>query len=570
MEAKTRTRLKVVGATLLAIAMPVVWIVLGASVVPHFEHALRSLGAWGQIGYVVIGALSVAACAPASLLYITGGMVFGVAWGTGLGAIAGALGSALAFSIARSTFGRGAATFLAKSARLDRFERALSERPLRILVMLRLSLLFPIGPVSYALGLTRISPRAFLTTSPCLIPAVLTYAYAGDVARGVLAAEGRTREPWEWVLLGIGLIATGGAAWLVGRAATRALARQAPPAAAGSQPRRSRPTEVPVVHLPPLLVDEEGKPRTVGVEIEFSGLPLEAASRTIIDLYGGTVVRDNECELRVVGTRLGDFHVEVDSHRLKALAKKRRRGLVLDWFERMQARIFGSVAGSLTPHEISTSPIPMERVGELDRLVHALGRAGAEGTDDWIWNVLGVHFNPSVPSNDPAVLLAYLRAYSLLHPELVEALKVDATRRMMRFATAYPDAYVRKILDPAYQPNLTQLIDDYLEYNPTRNRALDCLPLLAHYDLERVRAATSDPRVWGRPTFHFRLPNSEVSDQSWRISDEWRLWIEVERLAADAERLASLSAVAREQLENPIPMFRSKWTALGGPLPEHR
>jgi uncharacterized membrane protein YdjX (TVP38/TMEM64 family) len=568
MESKTRTRVQVVLAALLAVALPVVWMVIGASVVPRLETALHSLGAWREIGYVVIGALAIAACAPASLLYITGGMVFGVLGGTLLGSIAGALGSGLAFAIARTALGRTAAEFLAKRARLDRFERALTDRPLRISLLLRLSLLFPIGPVSYALGLTRISARTFLLTSPGLVPAVLTYAYAGHVARGV--AEGRAREPWEWALLGIGLLATAGSAWLVGRAATRALKRQAPPAAAGAKPRRSRPTDVPIVKLPPVSVDAAGKPRTVGVEIEFAGLPLEAASRTLVELYGGTIVRESDYELNVTGTRLGDFHVEVDSHLLKTLGKKKRRGKVLDWFERMQAAIFGSVAGSLTPHEIATAPLPMAQVGELDRLVHALGRAGAEGTDDWVWNVLGVHFNPSVPSDDPAVLLDYLRAYSLMHPELVDALKVDVTRRFMRFATAYPDAYVRKILDPAYQPDLQQLIGDYLEHNPTRNRGLDCLPLFAYYDLERVRAACHDPRVWGRPTFHFRLPNSEVSDQSWRISDEWSLWIEVERLAADRERIARLSQVALAQLENPIPLLRSKWNALGGWLAEHR
>jgi len=437
MEDKTRTRLRVGLAALLAVAMPAIWIALGASIVPHFEHTLRSFGAWGEIGYVVIGALAIAACAPASLLYVTGGVVFGVVGGTILGGIAGMLGSLLAFGIARSAFGRRGASFLAKRARLDRFERALTERPYRISLMLRLSLLFPIGPVSYALGLTRISARAFLVTSPGLLPAVLTYAYAGDIAKGVISGD-RQREWWEWALLALGLAATAAAAWLVGRAATRALKRQARSTAAVLR-RGSRTTEIPEVELPPVRVDESGAPRTVGVEIEFAGLGLEDASRAILDLFGGRVVRDNDCELRVVDTRLGEFHVEVDSHRLKTLAKKRRRGLVLDWFERMQARIYGPFAGNLTPHEISTSPIPIERIGELDRLVHALGRAGAEGTDDWVWNVLGVHFNPSVPSNDPAVLLAYLRAYALLHDELVEALRVDPTQQKMGFAAAYPE-----------------------------------------------------------------------------------------------------------------------------------
>lgn len=322
--------------------------------------------------------------------------------------------------------------------------------------------------------------------------------------------------------------------------------------------------------MPPLAVDAEGRPRTVGVEIEFSGLDLERASRIIVQLFGGRPVRDNECEMHVRDTTLGDFHVEVDSHTLKKLAKKRRRGRLLDWAEQVQHWWLGSMVGTFTPHEISTAPIPIERLGELDRLVHALGRAGAEGTDDAVWNVFGVHFNPSAPSRDPRTLLDYIRAYALLHPELVEALRVDPARRMMRFATAYPDAYVRKVLDPDYAPDIDQLIGDYLEHNPTRNRALDLLPLFATFDLERVRRACEDPRVTGRPTFHFRLPNSEVSDLEWRISDEWALWIEVERLAADRARIAQLSEVARAQLDHPIPMLRGKWNALGGAVAERR
>ncbi|HKP61262.1 MAG TPA: amidoligase family protein [Polyangiales bacterium] len=553
------SRLKIAVAVLLSIGMPVLWLTVGASIVPYFERTLRELGAWGQLGFVTVGALAVAACAPASLLYITGGMVFGVASGTLLGAAAGALGSLLGFAIARSAFGRRVAQTLSRRARLDRFERALSERPLRILLLLRLSLLFPIGPVSYALGLSRIPARTFFWTSPALLPSVLTYAYAGSLARDVFEAEQHAREPWEWILLGVGLLATIAAGFLVGHAATRALSRRSQAPA-----RPSRTSIAPEALLPPRARDDHGNPRTVGVEIEFAALDLESAGRTVVELFGGTVVRDNEAELRVVDSRLGEFHLEVDSHVLKKLAKKRRRGFKLDWVDRLSRRWRSALAGKLTPHEISTAPLPMERIAELDRLVHALGRAGAEGTDDAVWNVLGVHFNPSIPWTDPRVLRDYIRAYALLHPELVEALRVNPTRRMMRFATAYPVAYIRKILAPDYNPDLTQLIDDYLEYNATRNRGLDLLPLFAHHDLERVRRATRDPRIWGRPTFHFRLPNSEVSDPAWRVSDEWRLWLEVERLAADPARLARLSAQARRQLEKPLPIFRTRWQALGG------
>jgi uncharacterized membrane protein YdjX (TVP38/TMEM64 family) len=563
-----RARWKAAAAILVAVVAPVLWATLGTVWVSKLGDSIRALGAWGALGFVLVGGLALTLCAPASLLYITGGMVFGVAQGTLYGALAGALGSTLAFLIARSTFGRHVARALAKSARLDRFERALSERGLWFTLLLRLSLLFPIGPVSYALGLSRIPLRYFVLSIPALVPSVFTYSYAGHVAHDLLGAQNRTREPWELALLTLGLVATAATAWLVGRAATHALRRHAP------NERGVQPTEPgnsgTAALLPPRTHDDHGRPRTVGVEIEFAALDLDSASNTIRNTFGGRIERLHEYEMRVTGTSLGDFRVEVDSHPLKDLAEKKKRRTALRLFERMKGAVLGAVADTLTPHELSTAPLQFEQLPEVDRLVHALGRAGAEGIDDSLFNVLGVHFNPSVPSFHAGELLNYIRAYVLLHDELVEALHVDAARRFMRFATAYPAAYARKVLDLDYAPELPELIDDYLEHNPTRNRGVDLLPLFTHLDAERVRRVTHDPRVQGRPTFHFRLPNSQISDPAWRITDEWRLWLHVERLAADPARLRAISHEALQRLQLPLRALRSKWSVLGRPSADGR
>jgi hypothetical protein len=310
--------------------------------------------------------------------------------------------------------------------------------------------------------------------------------------------------------------------------------------------------------VPPHALDGSGEPRRVGVEIEFIGLPIERAAAIVVDLFGGRVARESEYELRAVGTRLGEFKVELDSSPLKAIARERKRSKALGLVDRARERIFGAVADHITPNEIVTSPLPPERLPEIDRLAHALGRAGAEGADASVMYVMGVHLNPTAPSSDPLVLRDYIRAYTLLHEWLVVELDTAFSRRLMRFATAYPPAYARKVLDPHYAPRLPELIDDYLKHNPTRNRALDLLPLFAHLDWERVARAVDDERVKGRPTFHFRLPNSQVHDPKFRISDEWKLWLEVERLAEDPVRLAELSARARAQLRLPLPALRRK------------
>jgi uncharacterized membrane protein YdjX (TVP38/TMEM64 family) len=528
---------------LLAVALPVFWAWVGRSVADVLRSAVLAAGAWGELACVAGSALLISVCGPASLIYMTAGMVFGAKWGTLWAGLAAVLGSTSAFLIARTAFGERVSRLFARSARLGRFEQAIKERGLWLTLLLRLSLIAPIGPVSYALGSMRTRTRDFLVTSPAVLPAVFAFVYAGELAGSFGTTLERERAPWEWVLLGVGLLATIGAAWLLARAAGTARRPGAHPRSAAAATERT-PTlrGAPDASLePPLPFDQQAHPRMVGVEIEFLRLELDAACDVIVQLFGGRVESLHEHARRVVGTDLCDFRVELDSHALAELAKKKKRHLPLRLWERFKGAVLGVIASTWTPLEVVTGPIPCDRLGELDRLVHALGRAGAGGTDDGLLAVVGVHFNPTAPS-DARSLRDYIRAYALLHERLERVLRVDLGRRAFRYATAYPRAYRRLVLAPDYAPDLPRLIDDYLRHNPTRNRGLDLLPLFAHLDPERVRAATDDPRVTGRPTFHFRLPNSQVSDPDWRITDEWRAWLEVERLAADPLRLSTLAS----------------------------
>jgi hypothetical protein len=85
------------------------------------------------------------------------------------------------------------------------------------------------------------------------------------------------------------------------------------------------------------------------------------------------------------------------------------------------------------------------------------------------------------------------------------------------------------------------LIDDYIALNPTRNRNLDMLPLFALLDEDRVRSKLPEEKINARPTFHYRLPDMSLKDKDWGLATEWNRWVAVEWLAADQQRLASLS-----------------------------
>ena len=85
--------------------------------------------------------------------------------------------------------------------------------------------------------------------------------------------------------------------------------------------------------------------------------------------------------------------------------------------------------------------------------------------------------------------------------------------------------------------SVNELMDAYLQYNPTRNRALDMTPLFRHLDEDFLTARLDDDRINARPTFHYRLPNSTPEIPGWYLSQSWRAWCVVEKLAEDPDRL---------------------------------
>jgi hypothetical protein len=93
---------------------------------------------------------------------------------------------------------------------------------------------------------------------------------------------------------------------------------------------------------------------------------------------------------------------------------------------------------------------------------------------------------------------------------------------------------VRRVIDPDYAPDVARLAGDYLAHNPTRNRPLDLLPVLAFTDPGLLaRHGLGGQKARPRPCLNYRLPNSLIDDPHWSIAAEWNRWVLVERLAGD-------------------------------------
>ncbi|MDG9670423.1 amidoligase family protein [Hahella sp. CR1] len=304
---------------------------------------------------------------------------------------------------------------------------------------------------------------------------------------------------------------------------------------------------------PSIVRRGDGEVRLVGFELEFTGLTLDQTVAALQSALGAQVISGSAAEKKLHVESLGRFSVEVDWDYFKRQAARQQGEEEDEWVQ-----LLGQAAKLLVPMEVVCPPLPITSLTALDPMVVALRDAGAQGTEDSPIAAYGVHINPEIPSLDSAAIAAYLKAFSLLQWWLVERLQVDVTRRISPYIDLYPESYVRQLLsDPA--PNLDRLFIDYLAYNPTRNRALDMLPLLTEIDGERVRRAVDDGRIQARPTFHYRLPNSLIDRPDWSLAVPWNSWWVVEELACRPDDIERLSAAYLDAWRPLLGVSRHDW-----------
>ncbi|RUO39024.1 hypothetical protein CWE22_11120 [Pseudidiomarina aestuarii] len=302
---------------------------------------------------------------------------------------------------------------------------------------------------------------------------------------------------------------------------------------------------------PQQLKTTQGKTRLVGFELEFAGLDLQQTIDVLKQSFQLDESSSHAAMAELHHSDLGTFRVEIDwSYLQRHAAEAKDTDMEALW------NSISNAATTVVPIEIVCPPIAIDTLDILDGLVNNLREAGAKGTRESMLAAYGTHINVEYPSTDS--VHAYLQAFGLLQWWLVEAHHVNNTRKLSPYIDLYPEDYVRRILKQS-EPDINQVIDDYLAANPSRNRALDMLPAFMDLDEQRVRAAIDDEKVNARPTFHYRLPDCRIADAKWSLAKEWNLWCVVERLANDAE---SLDELAEQFLDAHRPLLgvnRTDW-----------
>lgn len=182
---------------------------------------------WGAVVFVPLYALWVTLLLPGVWASMLAGALYGTAWGSVVVFVGACLGALAAFLLGRTWLRDWARRRLAAVPKLQAVEQAVSREGLKLVLLTRLSPAFPFSLLNLAYGLSEVSLRDYTIGLIGILPGTILFcglgALAGDVARfgEVLSGEA---DAGTWTLRVVGILATLGSVWLVGRAARRALA----------------------------------------------------------------------------------------------------------------------------------------------------------------------------------------------------------------------------------------------------------------------------------------------------------------------------------------------------------
>lgn len=191
---------------------------------------IQAAGAVGAAVFAVAYIVATMGMLPGSLLTLGAGFVYGPVGGTLLVSPVSVVAATCAFLLGRTAARRWVAERLAGFPRFEAVDRAVEGAGFRIVLLLRLSPLFPFTVLNYGLGLTRVRLRDYVGASWLgMLPGTILYVYLGSLITSASElARGGTSAATSWTYW-IGLGASLAVAVVVTRTARTALAQSLAP-----------------------------------------------------------------------------------------------------------------------------------------------------------------------------------------------------------------------------------------------------------------------------------------------------------------------------------------------------
>jgi uncharacterized membrane protein YdjX (TVP38/TMEM64 family) len=187
---------------------------------------VESLGAAGPVVLVVAYVFATILFVPGLVLTVGAGVLFGLPLGVVTVSIGSTIGATAAFLLGRYFARDWVEKRIASNARFAAIDRAVAKEGWKIVMLTRLSPLFPFNLLNYAFGLTRVSLGHYVIASWLgMLPGTILYVYVGTLIGNLasLSTGDREKTPAEWAFLGVGFAAAIVVVFFVARLSRKAL-----------------------------------------------------------------------------------------------------------------------------------------------------------------------------------------------------------------------------------------------------------------------------------------------------------------------------------------------------------
>ena len=191
----------------------------------QLEGHVQSLGTLGPAIVVLAYVLCTVLLIPASIITLGAGTIFGLKTGFIVVVIGANLGALCSFLLARTFLREKVAHWAQANAKFGFLDEAIGRQGFKMVLLTRLSPIFPFILLNYFLGLTAVRTGAYVLANLFgMLPATFLFVYIGAAARDAIGGPTDTSADfYQQILKYVGLLATIAVVVMVTRMARRAL-----------------------------------------------------------------------------------------------------------------------------------------------------------------------------------------------------------------------------------------------------------------------------------------------------------------------------------------------------------
>jgi pyruvate/2-oxoglutarate dehydrogenase complex dihydrolipoamide dehydrogenase (E3) component/uncharacterized membrane protein YdjX (TVP38/TMEM64 family) len=191
----------------------------------QLEGYVQSLGAIGPVVVALVYVLCTVLFIPGSAITIGSGTLFGLKTGFLVVLVGANLGALCSFLLARTFLREKIARWSDGNPKFRSLDQAIGKQGFKMVLLTRLSPVFPFVLLNYFLGLTAVRTGAYVLANLIgMLPATFLFVYIGAAARDAIAGQMDTSADfYQQILKYVGLLATIAVVVIVTRIARKAL-----------------------------------------------------------------------------------------------------------------------------------------------------------------------------------------------------------------------------------------------------------------------------------------------------------------------------------------------------------